>query len=104
MTTPQASCIRSSTVVALKVYPKVRTPASCACALPCRRQAESMPAQKSLSELNHIQVQRELDIHGRLHHANVLELYAVFEDADAYYFVMQSVQTPLLATDQPRRG
>lgn len=63
-----------------------------------------MPAQKSLSELNHIQVQRELDIHGRLHHANVLELYAVFEDADAYYFVMQSVQTPLLATDQPRRG
>ena len=27
----------------------------------------------------------------RLHHANVLELYAVFEDAEAYYFVMQCV-------------
>ena len=25
----QASCIRSSTVVALKIYPKVRSPASC---------------------------------------------------------------------------
>jgi serine/threonine protein kinase len=62
--------------------------------------------QKSLSELNHIQVQRELDIHGRLHHANVLELYAVFEDADAYYFVMQCVcKLPLARhTRQPWRG
>ena len=60
-------------------------------ALPRRQADPIVPLQKSLSELNHIQVQRELDIHGRLHHANVLELYAVFEDADAYYFVMQCV-------------
>jgi hypothetical protein len=32
----------------------------------------------------------------RLHHANVLELYAVFEDADAFYFVMQCA--PLAAS------
>ena len=48
--------------------------------------------KKSLSELNQVQVQRELDIHSRLHHASVLELYAVFEDADAFYFVMQCVR------------
>ena len=69
-------------------------------------------AQKSLSELNVLQVKREQQIHrcdnaqppastqscsdtaatrSRLHHANVLELYAVFEDFEAYYFVMQCV-------------
>ena len=57
--------------------------------------------QKSLSELNHIQVQRELDIHGRLHHANVLELYAVFEDVDAYYFVMQCAPKRVLCVSCP---
>jgi aurora kinase len=48
--------------------------------------------QKSLSDLNRVQVQRELNIHGRLRHKNVLELYAAFEDADAIYFVMQCVR------------
>lgn len=74
--------------------------------------AVSSAAQKSLSELNVLQVKREQQIHrcaplaccacqvetyaalrtcSRLHHANVLELYAVFEDFEAYYFVMQCV-------------
>lgn len=30
----------------------------------------------------------------RLHHGNVLELYAVFEDVEAFYFVMQCVCPP----------
>jgi len=36
-----------------------------------------------------VQVRRELDIHGRVHHGNVLELFAAFEDAEAFYLVMQ---------------
>ena len=85
----QACCIRSSTVVALKVYPKVCKGRGAKRHLVLRTHSRAPLPKKSLSELNQVQVQRELDIHSRLHHANVLELYAVFEDADAFYFAMQ---------------
>lgn len=52
--------------------------------------------QKSLSDLNRVQVQRELNIHSRLRHANVLDLYAAFEDAEAIYLVMQCVSGSLV--------
>ena len=100
--------------MALKIYPKARgicTELQCSVS---RREliGRDCATQKSLSELNVLQVKREQQIHGcanayaasmqscfdaaaitrsRLHHANVLELYAVFEDFEAYYFVMQCV-------------
>ena len=90
--------------MALKVYPKARR---------LRRGLLRPltdfppPLQKSLSELNRVQIQRELNIHGRLHHPHVLELYAAFEDVDAVYLVMQcapalSLPLPSLLTPRPR--
>jgi len=60
--------------------------------------------QKSLSPLNLLQVQREQAIHSRLSHAHVLDLYAVFEDADAFYFVMQYIRRGDLFHELKRSG
>jgi hypothetical protein len=108
----QACCIRSGVVVALKVYPKVRVCVGrghvkfvtrayphacnrhrsrcrsltcCRCSASNRFTGAHCPQTiLCLGELND-------PPRSRLHHANVLELYAVFEDADAFYFVMQCV-------------
>ena len=100
-------------VVALKIYPKARGFRTKLHCFVSRLQLiwRYCATQKSLSELNVLQVKREQQIHryvnvagfytgcidaaaatrSRLHHANVLELYAVFEDFEAHYFVMQCV-------------
>lgn len=92
-------CVRSGVSVALKIYPKARSGRQLA--------APSTPhpaVQKSLSPLNLLQVQREQAIHSRLSHAHVLDLYAVFEDADAFYFVMQFIRRGDLFHELKRSG
>jgi len=61
----KAQCKLSGVLVALKCYVK-----------------------KKLHPINHIQVAREIDIHGSLDHPNIIKLYGSFED-DKYYFLVQ---------------
>ncbi|CAG9464864.1 unnamed protein product [Pedinophyceae sp. YPF-701] len=59
-------CKRSCIPVAIKAYKKVR-----------------------LSKLNDFQVRREIAIHSRLEHPNVIDLLVAFEDSRAYYLIQE---------------
>jgi len=61
-----ATCRASGTRVALKLYRKAR-----------------------LSELNWYQVTREVNLHSRLSHPHIVDLFAAFEDKDHVYLVQE---------------
>ncbi|DBA84709.1 TPA: hypothetical protein ACH3X1_005961 [Trebouxia sp. C0004] len=76
-----ATCKKSKLPVAVKVYRKAR-----------------------LSELNWYQVEREVRIHSRLDHANIIQLYAAFEDDANVYMVQEYATGGDLYEDLKQRG
>ena len=42
-----------------------------------------------LCRFANVQVQREIHLHSRLHHANIVQLYAAFKDADGVYIAQE---------------
>jgi len=77
-----AFCKTTRTPVAIKAYKKSR-----------------------LSKLNDFQVRREVAMHAALVHPNVIDLYAAFEDASAYYLVQElAAKGDLFVTLRNKKG
>ena len=62
----RAMCNRSGQVVALKCYPK-----------------------EDMHPITHRQIQREMELHSRLLHLNIIDFYGSFEDNRHYYIVQE---------------
>lgn len=57
-----------------------------------------IPKKKINSNVLHKQLQREIEIHCRLKHGNIVELYAYFQDSKQLYLVMEYCPKGSLAT------
>lgn len=57
-----------------------------------------------LSELNQFQVSREISIHSRLNHKNIIQLWAAFEDRTGIYLVTEFAAKGDVFADVEKRG
>ena len=57
-----------------------------------------------LSKMNVRQIKREIDIHSRLNHPNIIKLYVAFEDRDSIYLVEEYAAGGDLYKELARHG
>ncbi|KAK9824130.1 hypothetical protein WJX72_008012 [[Myrmecia] bisecta] len=74
-------CLISHQTVAVKVYQKDK-----------------------LSDVTRRQVEREIEIHSRVHHQHIIDLYAVFEDESSIYMVEEFAARGDLMQEKKARG